>query len=112
MRGACPPLLSAAAGKSALMAGTLNPALGAGFLLATLAFALATIERTEWWPDRSRLVATFRMPAFLKQRPVGSGAAPCWLQLIAGCVHAFQARATVTASYVMLSAGSSGRPDT
>lgn len=64
------------------MAGRLKPALGAGLLVATLAFALATIERTEWWPDRSRLVATFRMPAFLKQRPVGSGAvlgaADCW----------------------------------
>ena len=82
------------------MAGRLTPALGAGLLLATLAFALATIERTEWWPDRSRLVATFRMPAFLKQRPVGSGAVLCLLQLIAGCAHACQAGATVTASCV------------
>ena len=71
-----------------LMAGRLRLALGAGLLLATLAFALATIERTEWWPDRSRLVATFRMPAFLKQRPVGSGAVLCWLQPVAGCAHA------------------------
>lgn len=33
--------------------------------MIVLAIAFATLERSEMWSDKSRLVATFRMPPFL-----------------------------------------------
>ena len=36
-----------------------------GFLVAVVALAFSTLERTEVWPNRSRLLATFRAPSFL-----------------------------------------------
>ena len=36
-----------------------------GFLVIVLAIAFATLERSEMWSDKSKLVATFRMPPFL-----------------------------------------------
>lgn len=35
-----------------------------GFLVIVLAIAFATLERSEMWSDKSKLVATFRMPPF------------------------------------------------
>lgn len=39
-----------------------------GFLVATIALAFSTLEKTEVWPNRSRLVATFKAPFFIEQK--------------------------------------------
>ena len=43
--------------------GELSPA--AGFLIAFVALAFSTLEKTEVWPNRSRLLATFKAPNFM-----------------------------------------------
>lgn len=45
-----------------------QPAFLPGFLVATIALAFSTLERTEVWPDRSRLVATFKAPFFVQHK--------------------------------------------
>ncbi|DBB10246.1 hypothetical protein WJX82_000090 [Trebouxia sp. C0006] len=44
-----------------------------GFLVAVVALAFSTLEKTEVWPNRSRLLATFRAPSlFVQKVQVGS----------------------------------------
>ncbi len=40
----------------------------AGFLVAVVALAFSTLEKTEVWPNRSRLLATFRAPSLFVQK--------------------------------------------
>ncbi|KAL3157373.1 hypothetical protein ABBQ32_011850 [Trebouxia sp. C0010 RCD-2024] len=39
-----------------------------GFLVATVALAFSTLERTEVWPNRSRLIASFKAPFFIEHK--------------------------------------------
>ncbi|KAL0036652.1 hypothetical protein WJX79_004317 [Trebouxia sp. C0005] len=47
-----------------------------GFLVAVVALAFSTLEKTEVWPNRSRLLATFRAPSLFVQKVEVGGKLP------------------------------------